>query len=275
MLFRSTAAAAVASMVDPMVAAIDELVSMVGNITNYVQSGINKIIDATRYGGAALGERVQVEIQRIQQDIGMANVLGPLYAQVLKWYRELMTLIYPWRIYFSAIAAAILGTVVATLNAMAPIFKQLLQVVLDITRTVASGVLAIVGVLKQKSDVTTEEGRKSAKELSDFYMFTQQYPTLSLLSGATTAYWIAEMINDVDAPGLHSNLKSLVALLDKSLKEVEDINNKTPDQRKDSIDIFGAQLREIARKSPLYPQQGQGGPQPEFWHPPGAPTGGR
>lgn len=257
----------------PIVAGVQKVADVISGLVRYVQDGISQITEATRYGGEGLSESIQLNIQQLRQQFGQAQVLGPLYAMVLKWYREIMQLLYPWRLFLSAIMTAVTGTIVAALKALAPILK--------------AGFTGLIYATATLSDAITKSLQQAAKPggfTTAMREYGREFVTASFVEaqrGRPIAQFLAAMIGSglLQSAGVAEtfagSMTEINTELQKALKELKDINANTKKDFEDNLWI-NTQLRDLAAKSPLYPQRDTPGlPQPEFWHPPGSTYGTR
>lgn len=264
-----------ASIANPIVAATGEVFDAVSRIADYVQRGINNIIEATKFGGAGLTEAIRLRIQQIQQDFKQAQVLGPLYAMVLRWYRELMALLYPWRLFFSAITTALVGAIVGILKAIMPSLMPVLQAMLTLSKWIAGGIATIAEGVASAVGGLYRMMAMIAENMAAFV------PGSSVQS-AGLLDWMRDMADVFEATAEDNYfidaarlLRQIANELGVAVDNVQAINRNTRPAGDDNLWI-NTQLRDLAAKSPLYPQRDTPGlSQPEFWHPPGSTYGTR
>lgn len=237
-------ASSVASFAAGALSVVTTIGSMLKNVfsglVDYIESGVASILEKGQMSPQVMQEAIGLKMQTFQQQLQQTQVLGPLYASVIKWYRELMALLQPWRNLFSAISSFLLGALLQTLVKIMEYLNVGLEYLLaqlsDFANIVAKGFDVLsskeniaIGTAAVVGGVTGNVGMgfAVAEELADFL------PTEG----------IAEI-----AGGLSGLAKDFKAAID----ELRDINKNTKKKSTGGTDWARAQLVQLAATSQFY-----------------------
>jgi hypothetical protein len=237
-----------AIMGDP--AAIIKMVESVSAAMQFVEDVVSKIRESGRFAPGVMTENAAMQIQQIQQQLREAAILGPLYQMILRWYRELMRLLEPWKLLLSAIFSFLAGAILKAVSAIMSYLNSLLPAILQ-------GMIALIAVVRDyASKIAAAPAMGSA-------MMAVQFPGL---------YWLWNQISGGNT-NISGKVASAAGTLDVILQQLQQVltgvmnvaNNTAP--APSGADWAATQLREIASRSPLYPKAGK---TPTFWNPPGS-----
>lgn len=214
---------------------VGNVLAAVDSIKNFVNTTVSEIRERGKFSPDVMMENVAEKMQELSNQFQEAKVLGPLYAMVLRWYRELMQLLQPWKLLFQTILAFLAGAVIATIKQLMTLVNKgldsLLQVLSSMLKTLAS---YLVETLEKPSMPARMGGKMVATAIGQPQM--------------------ADLITMVGQRALFGPVTQAVVDLaesaDKALRELRGINNNTSPQASGGLDWVGTQLREIASSSP-------------------------
>lgn len=262
---------------NPYVSAIMEgirsTIAAVRYVSSRIEDGVQQIMSGSKWSTTALVGVMQTRFQALQQQFQAAQILGPMYAQILKWYRELMGTMQPYKIYLQAIMSFITGTLIIAVNALAPLLRQIFRALVDATLTLTQLLLNIVQWLAEKKSfykpISEATGGPMATLTS---LWGGPFASLALISKGISS--LTGVLNETDLGSAADALAKLQELLTQTLVQAEQINGNTkkPTEFK-GADWISGQLRQIASKSRIYPSGATAAVQGGFWGPPG--TGSR
>lgn len=260
--------AAVGKLIDKIMEvvgkALRQIIDLVQKAYRFVESAAQQFRERGKYSPEVMFENVAAKVQQIQQQVREAQVLGPLYAMVLRWYRELMRLLEPWKMLFQAILAFITGTILAVFNAILTQLNKALPAILQ-------GIITILEILQAISGFFALFGNKIAS-VGTFLA----NPAMGLggmigqaLGMTTPTSVLGNVFSSVGA-----SVFQITTQLQSVLQGITQIANNTAPQG-NGADWAASQLREIASISPLYGITGQPayatpGGQAPFFRPPGS-----
>lgn len=237
-------------------------------VADKIESGIQDITEASKWSATAIVEVANNRLLAVQQQFQSAQILGPMYAMVLKWYRELMVLLQPWKIYFQAMLAFMTGALIQSVLALAPLLRLMFRAIVDATLTITQFLVD-----------TAETGGSYGPQLTQFSQFLDALGYgLSMMNPSETGailwssrlQWLSSLIgqgaetsNSMSAAA--EALRKLQEELTRVLVQAEQINSNT--RKKEEFrgaDWIVNELRLIAQGSNPYYRQGQPGGQ-DFW----------
>jgi hypothetical protein len=254
----------------------------IGEIVEWVQNAGKKIIETVqkayafivstaqqfrergKFSPEVMFENVANKVQAIQQQVREAQVLGPLYAMVLRWYRELMRLLEPWKLLLQSLLALLAGSILAVFTAVLTQLNKALPAILR-------GIISILDVLQQVTNFTARNASSVASgAISAVSPALGYLGVLGNLLGITTPQ--SMMKNTII--GVANSLGQIIPVLQSSLQGILQIATNTAPPISGNV-WAESQLREIAAISPLYRTTGQPGyatpgGQAPFFRPPGS-----
>jgi hypothetical protein len=230
--------------------ALRMVVQKIQEAIEFVKDTVSEIREAGRFSPEVMMENAATQIQQIQQQLREAKILGPLYATILRWYRELMRLLEPWKLLLSAIFSFLAGALIQAFSGFMSIANTVLVAILK-------GVMVVIAYLR---DVAS---KVAATQVGGSAFMAVAFPQLS---------WLWNKISGGNS-NISANVSSAAGALDAMLQQMQQVlagvlsvaSNTAPSPS--GADWAATQLREIASRSPLYPKAG---PTPTFWNPPGS-----
>jgi hypothetical protein len=257
--------------IQPVVAGIIEGIRAIINgirwVADKIESGVQSITDASKWSATAIVEVANNRLLAVQQQFQSAQILGPMYAMVLKWYRELMLLLNPWKMYFQAMLTFMTGALLQAVLALSPLIRMLFHAVVDATLTITQ---FLVNSTKAAVDYGREHLQVSQlmSQFGALLSVGPQNPLTTILGqwlklqgglgekSAGVVDWLSSA---------YEGFKKLQDELTRVLVELEQINSNT--RKKEEFrgaDWIVNELRLIAQGSNPYYRQGQPGGQ-DFW----------
>lgn len=180
-----------------------------------------------------------------------------------------MSLLYPWRLYFSAIAAAVVGSIVGIIKALMPVIKLIFEALLSLTKMVANGFASLAemfahfmsGIYKAIAAVIGGIAQLIPESLmpANGALILRTLQGMFEMIAEQNVFWDVAKV-----------LREIATSLGVAIDGIRDIERNTQPELEDVNLWINTQLRDLAGKSPLYPKPTPGMPQPEFWHPPGS-----
>ena len=245
--------------------ALRQIVDVVQRAYQFVSQVASQFRERGKYSPEVMFENVAGKVQAIQQQVREAQVLGPLYAMVLRWYRELMRLLEPWKMLFQAILALVAGTILATMNSLLTQLNKSLPAILQSLIEILSVMTFFVGLLGRGTQYGTNVLSFGAAPFVSWAATLAQ----AVGFGMTPANFAGTVMTGVQAP-----LVQIIGVLKTTLQGITQIATNTAPQG-NGADWAASQLREIASISPLYGITGQPayatpGGQAPFFRPPGS-----
>lgn len=226
----------------------DVLIEQARAVFDFIRSTIASVFTKameTRFSGEVIAERVGVQMQELKQEMQSAQVLGPMYAMILKWYQELMRLLHPWKVLFQAIMAFLAGTFLSLLNALFSYLQAALPMIIDFLAGIAG---FMQGMVKGFIDLA----RSGVGAGQAFQIGSQQMAAAGLGGPAALSYLLGGTMNTVSAdPAWLSFLEDMNIVLDtlrQSLGTLKTIATNTA-PAPSGAEWAAAQLREIASRS--------------------------
>lgn len=260
--------AAVGKLIDKIMEvvgkALRQIIDLVQKAYRFVESAAQQFRERGKYSPEVMFENVAATVQQIQQQVREAQVLGPLYAMVLRWYRELMRLLEPWKLLFQAILAFITGTILAVFNA---IFTQLNKAL----PAIIQGIITVLEILQVIAGLLATSGKTVANILP--FMVSPVFGVGNLIQQALGFTTPASVLGNVFT-SVGASVFTISSQLQGVLQGITQIANNTAPQG-NGADWAASQLREIASIAPLYGITGQPayatpGGQAPFFRPPGS-----
>jgi hypothetical protein len=243
-------------VVKQVTAFIKQIVALIDQAIQFVKDTVSDIRERGKFAPGVLQESAAMQIQQLQAQFREANVLGPLYQTILRWYRELMRMLEPWRLLLSALFAVLTGVLIKTMTAILSLLNSLLVAILQ-------GIVSMVKALRDLIQYAASGAVQAAVAGSG--LITAISPTgaafVDWLTGGSAAGSVGSAISGI-AGGLDNALQALESILNGILKVAK---NTTPPPA--GAEWAAAQLRDISSRSPLYPAKTGA---PSFWHPPGS-----
>jgi len=218
---------------------VGNVLAAVDSIKNFVNTTVSEIRERGKFSPDVLMENVAQQMQDLSNQFQEAKVLGPLYAMILRWYRELMQLLQPWRLLFQTLISLIAGAVLATLNKLMTVVNMGLEALLNGISRVLSSVAALAGILAAPGALQAVSGAAIGGALGG-----------NVGLGLAIANAVADNIPDTGLSDLVRQIGKLAELTNKSIEQLRAINNNTSPQASGGLDWVGTQLREIASSSP-------------------------
>lgn len=148
--------------------AITNIGSAISATMDFVHDKIASIRDSGKFAPEVIKENVAMRLQSLQNQFQEAKVLGPLYGAILKWYRELMAMIQPWKVLFSTIASAVVGIILTILKSVMQLINSGFTSILSATEAILDAVLSSLEWLADA--LSFAEMAKSLRELNDSTM---------------------------------------------------------------------------------------------------------
>jgi len=259
-----------------------EVGKMAGQLQDIIQNPLRQIVDVVqrayqfvsevasqfrergKYSPEVMFENVAGKVQAIQQQVREAQVLGPLYAMVLRWYRELMRLLEPWKMLFQAILALVAGTILATMNSLLTQLNKSLPAILQSLIEILSVMAFLVGFLGRTTQFVV-----NALSFQTSFVSMAAVIAEALGFGMSPGTFAGTVMTGVQSP-----LAQIIEVLKTTLQSITQIATNTAPPG-NGADWAASQLREIASISPLYGITGQPayatpGGQAPFFRPPGS-----
>lgn len=110
--------------------AMDQVISRIRAAMDFIHDAAAEMRESGKFSPAVMQENIAMQLQTLSNQFQEARFLGPLYGMVLRWYRELMALLQPWKLLFSSIFAFLAGTLVslfkAVMTAIAPLLENIM-----------------------------------------------------------------------------------------------------------------------------------------------------
>lgn len=260
--------AAVGKLVDKIMEvvgkALRQIIDLVQKAYRFVESAAQQFRERGKYSPEVMFENVAAKVQQIQQQVREAQVLGPLYAMLLQWYRNLMRLLEPWKMLFQAILSLIAGTILAVFNAILTQVNKALPAILQ-------GIIIILEILQAISGFFALFGNRIASVGT--FLVSPAMGLGGMIAQALGMTTPTSVLGNVFT-SVGTSVFQITMQLQSVLQGITQIANNTAPQG-NGADWAASQLREIASISPLYGITGQPayatpGGQAPFFRPPGS-----
>jgi hypothetical protein len=250
---------------DALKNALRQVVDVIQRAYQFVSQVASEFRERGKYSPEVMFENVAGKVQAIQQQVREAQVLGPLYAMVLRWYRELMRLLEPWKMLFQAILGLVAGVILATMNA----------ILTELNKSLPKLIEVLIGVLDVLIEWSGYLGK--ASQIATTYLFTAGANLIPLPGSSVVGYLIGNAVGQKVGgvmTGVQAPLAAISGVMQSVLQGINQIATNTAPQG-NGADWAASQLREIASISPLYGITGQPayatpGGQAPFFRPPGS-----
>lgn len=217
-------------------------------ISSSISAVMDRLADVTaemrergKFSPDVMMENVASQLQTLSNQFEEAQVLGPLYAMVLRWYRELMQLLQPWKLLFQTIVSFLAGAIIAALSKLMQLLNAGLEGLLTGISSLLEGVATLAAILSAPGAVRGVAGAVLGSATGNFGV------------GFALADALADAMPDTGLSELIAKIGELAALTQNSIDELRAINNNTSKKSTGSLDWAAAQLREIASRSSAYP----------------------
>lgn len=236
--------------VDAALGLFRNMVEIVRSAMRFIEDTVADIREAGKFAPGVMMENAAMQIQQMNQQLREAKILGPLYQMILRWYRELMRLLEPWKLLLSAIFSFLAGALLATINAVMSYLNAMLPAIIK-------GLMAVIATIRDYTSTLAAAPSGVSAGLA------VNYPGLNALWNWVTGGGTNISAKVASAAGV---LDAILQQMQQVLTGVGNIVNNTA-ATPSGADWAATQLREIASRSPLYPKAGK---TPTFFNPPGS-----
>lgn len=148
--------------------ALSNIGNAIASTMDFVHDKIASIQESGKFAPEVIKENVAMKLQDLQNQFQEAKLLGPLYGTILKWYRELMQMIQPWKVLFSTIASAVVGIILTILKSVMGLINSGFTSILSATETILDAVISSLAWLADA--LSFAEMAKNLRELNDSTM---------------------------------------------------------------------------------------------------------
>lgn len=257
--------AIVGTVADEIAKIVPKIVEVFKKLVNIVQEAVRAASERGKFSPSVMMENVALKIQDITQQVREARVLGPMYTMVLRWYRELMRLLEPWKLLIQGLLSVLAGALLRTA-------VQILERVNTVIPPILNALISVIEVLRGIFQLIQEYQSGIGKVLLQLSTGLVPGSVLNLLGLAG----VSSVSNTVGAAvgGVASTLDDSLKMLTDILVQISQVAQNTAPQANGS-DWAATQLREIASISGLYrgtaqPGYATPGGQAPFFRPPGS-----
>lgn len=227
---------AIASVVQ---SGISNMVSRLGNLSGDLREVVTRLSDTGKFSPEVVGETVALQMQELTNQMQEARVLGPLYATIIRWYRELMALIQPWKLLFSAISTFLVGVLMSTLKTLMQLLNRALDAILSALSSLLDSVVVITAFLTNPGAFSASLRAVGSTMMSD-----------PLGRGLMMA--VSSMVESLPESGISEMMGELTTVAiatKKAVDELREINKNTSPQPSAGLSWANTQLREILVRS--------------------------
>jgi len=220
---------------------VNNVISAVGSIKQFVDSSVAEMRERGKFSPEVMMENVAAQMQALSNQFQEAKVLGPLYATILRWYRELMQMLQPWKLLFQAIIAFLTGAILGALQKLMSYLNAALPAILNAINSLLQAISTVALTLAAPGGL-----RGAAGAAISGFMGGQ------VGIGMSIADAISDSIPDIGLQEMLKKVGELAELTRKSITQLQSINTNTSPQTSGGLDWVAAQLREIASRSPNF-----------------------